>query len=253
MIYVTGDLHGWGMTEKLEPYVSPELYELDREDYVIVLGDFCMPWPGMPNNGRAMRWLESRPWTTLFIDGNHDHFPELAKLEPEAFCGGRAARLRRYPHLVHLLRGEVYTIGGVRIFCMGGAESVIDRKYRTEGVDWWPEELPSDAEYANAEANLAACGWKVDYVLTHCASSRMEPAALWPSSRFAPPMGNRLTRWLDTLEDKLEFRHWYFGHYHKTFGIDEKHSLLLDAVLPLGAVPDVMLEADWRAFNELLG
>ena len=46
------------------------------------------------------------------------------------------------------------------------------REERETGYNWWPQEMPSDEEYAACEANLEANGWQVDYVLTHDAPSR---------------------------------------------------------------------------------
>lgn len=57
--------------------------------------------------------------------------------------GGRVHEVM--PHVLHLMRGQVFDIDGLSIFTMGGASSH-DREWRTEGESWWPEELPSDAE-----------------------------------------------------------------------------------------------------------
>jgi hypothetical protein len=41
------------------------------------------------------------------------------------------------------MRGEVYNIEGNSIFVMGGGYS-LDKDFRTEGVSWWPQEMPSE-------------------------------------------------------------------------------------------------------------
>mgnify|MGYP006922489641 CR=1 FL=1 len=41
--------------------------------------------------------------------------------------------------------------------------------FRVLGHSWWPEEMPSETEYAEAKTNLGRSGWQVDCVLTHCA------------------------------------------------------------------------------------
>ena len=51
---------------------------------------------------------------------------------------------------------------------LGGAYS-IDRYARTEGVDWFPEEIPSREEYEEGLDNLEKCGYRVDYIITHTA------------------------------------------------------------------------------------
>ena len=47
--------------------------------------------------------------------------------------------------VIHLMRGQVFTIEGKKIFVFGGAES-IDKEYRIPGVSWWPQEIPSFKE-----------------------------------------------------------------------------------------------------------
>ena len=42
-----------------------------------------------------------------------------------------------------------------------------------------------------------------------------------------------LTDYLETLEQKLHYRHWYFGHYHRDCQLDDKHTLVYYAILPL--------------------
>ncbi|MFV3038172.1 hypothetical protein ACNI5A_34110, partial [Klebsiella pneumoniae] len=68
-------------------------------------------------------------------------------------------------------RGSVLELEGKKYLCFGGAESP-DREEREPGVNWWKQEMPSDEEYAACEQNLEACGYQVDYVLTHDAPSR---------------------------------------------------------------------------------
>ena len=69
------------------------------------------------------------------------------------------------------MRGQVYEIDDKKWFTFGGAKSQ-DQAIRIEGKDWWPGEMASEREYEEAVRNLAANGWKVDYVVTHCAPTR---------------------------------------------------------------------------------
>ena len=68
--------------------------------------------------------------------------------------------------IIHVLRGEVLSLKGKRIFCFGGAFS-IDRAYRTLNKSYWKEEVPSEEDYENGNKNLKACDYKEDYVITH--------------------------------------------------------------------------------------
>lgn len=42
-----------------------------------------------------------------------------------------------------------------------------------------------------------------------------------------------LTDFLQEVEEKLEYKHWYFGHYHMELDVDDKHSLLYHAIIPV--------------------
>ena len=86
--------------------------------------------------------------------------------------------------------------------------------FRVLGHSWWPEEMPSEAECAEAEANLERAGWRVDFVLTHCAPTSVT-RALDPSYR-----PDRLTDFLESVIERCQFRRWFCGHYHLNRVID---------------------------------
>ena len=130
------------------------------------------------------------------------------------------------------MRGQVYELGDgggrgpVRVFAMGGAASH-DREYRTEGWDWFAEEMPSPDELAAAEARLDAAGWDVDLVVSHCCSVRMLPKALAAAGvSDARRHPDALNAWFDVLEDRLAYSLWCFGHYHADARLDGRHRLL---------------------------
>ena len=88
--------------------------------------------------------------------------------------------------------------------------------FRVLGLSWWPEEMPSEAEYAEAEASLDRVGWRVDCVLTHCAPTSVTKA-LDPYYH-----ADRLTDFLETVRRRCWFSWWFCGHYHVNQIIDER-------------------------------
>ena len=230
-VWVTGDVHGSIDIGKLSGRRWPEGKGLTRDDLLVVCGDFGMPWDGSNEERYWLGWLAGRPWTTLFVDGNHECFPYLADLPVTERWGGRVQIYPEWPSIVHLMRGEVYQLGDLRVFAMGGASSH-DKEWRVEGWSWFPEELPGFAELDRAEKNLDAVGWRVDAVVSHCCSSRMLPAALGAGVRMSGREGlDRLNEWFDTLEDRLDFGMWDFGHYHGDARLDERHRLIYQDVI----------------------
>lgn len=59
--------------------------------------------------------------TTLFVDGNHENFALLNALPEKHWNGGRVHEVRE--HVLYLMRGQVFTFGGLTWFTMGGVAS----------------------------------------------------------------------------------------------------------------------------------
>ena len=206
-IFVTGDTHAdldiWNVDEWAEMNFST----LTRDDYFIILGDFGALWFGDNRDSKLLDWWENMPFTTLWLDGNHENFNLIEQYEVSEWNGGRVQYMR--PHVIHLMRGEIYTLNERTFFVMGGATSV-DRAHRTPGRSWWEQEMPNFEEMDHAFQNLEAHDFKVDYVLTHCAPTRFLPTIFKGTWFDVDP----LNRFLDQLAKQIEYRQWYFGHYH---------------------------------------
>lgn len=225
MIYITSDTHIPNDMTKISADRFSRRLGVTEKDYLLICGDFGGVWAGDGTERYWLNWLDQKPFTTLFIDGNHENHRRLAAEFPTiSFHGGLAHQITN--HVFHLMRGCVFHVDGVSLFTMGGASSH-DRAWRTEGVDWWPEELPNEAEYARALDTLDHCGWNVDYVVTHCAPTDIQQEH-FPSY---PP--NALTDFLAQLDQRLSYRKWFFGHYHCDRDVDSKHICLYDRVLPI--------------------
>lgn len=166
-------------------------------------------------------WFESKPWTTCFVDGNHENHHALANLPVREWNGGLVHEVR--PHVLHLMRGEVFDIDGLTVLAMGGAASN-DRQYRREGRSWWPEEMPSEEEMEHCRASLDRVGWKVDHVVTHEAPADL--AEQLCREREREYLDDRLQRFLGELDGRLGCRAWFFGHYHGDEWRDARHRLI---------------------------
>ena len=121
MIYFTGDTHG--DFRRFNTEFFPEGKGCTKDDFVIILGDFGGVWrPEEDGSERHwLDWLEKKPWTTLFIDGNHENHSRLNAMPVEEWHGGKVHKVR--PSVLHLMRGQVFQIGGYSMFTFGGASS----------------------------------------------------------------------------------------------------------------------------------
>jgi hypothetical protein len=93
----------------------------------------------------------------LLTPGNHDWWTRI--LAAQADQPGEPAQLSE--RVFVLPRGYRFALGGTRFMSFGGAASV-DFEDRTEGRDWWAEEMPTDAD-----VQLAIAGGDTDVLLAH--------------------------------------------------------------------------------------
>lgn len=246
-VFITGDVHGDFSRFKKEVFY--EQVELTKDDYIIVAGDFGGVWDDSPNERHWLDWLDAKPFTTLFVSGNHENFDLLAALPKEEWHGGIIQRVR--PSVIHLTRGQVYEIEGKKFFTMGGASShdisggilelddpAFRRKlrqlnasgalYRVNHRSWWAAELPSEEEYQTARANLDKHDWTVDYIVTHCC-----PTLVQDELGGGAFQADHLTDFLDEVARKCQFKYWFFGHYHDDGVIRKKYVLLYEQIIKL--------------------
>lgn len=207
MIYVTGDIHGELGIRRLGSRYWPLGKTLSKEDILLIAGDFGLVFYGKNNALEQywLDWLEERPWTTVFIDGNHENFPELWSYPEKELFGGKVGILR--PSVIHLKqRGHIYTIGGKRVWCCGGAYS-IDKEDRVLGKSWWAEE---EASYVEMNAALGKLPEHVDFVLTHEAPF----SVIQHIYKGKTIQDSRTARFLDTVANLIDTNLWFFGHHH---------------------------------------
>ena len=220
-IFITGDTHCDYDWHKLNTTNFPEQKNLTKDDYVIITGDFGGVWGQDKTDKYIIKTYEKRNFTTLFVDGNHENHDALDGFPVEEWHGGKIHRISNT--VIHLMRGQVYEIGGKTFFTMGGAQST-DKIYRKEGVSWWARELPSDEEYSEAISNLEKHDFKVNFIVTHCAP---EDYAYYYTDLDISRKINKMTTVLSGLitEYDISFDGWYFGHYHEDIDFDNFHCL----------------------------
>ncbi len=233
MIYLTGDIHGSLEFDRLRPEsLLSRGVDCRAGDILFVCGDFGIPWadPDRDPDRSMLEEIAQWPYTVAFVDGNHENFPRLNGYPVIHWKGGQAHRL--LPNLFHLMRGELFDLEGHTFFTMGGAMSA-DRWMRRKGISWWPEEIPSEAEWQYARDTLDRAGWKVDYVVTHTAPTRWK---IQGGMRMLAHRGDQcpVARKLEGLEARLTCRRWFFGHLHDDrITEDGKAVWLYKRVMPL--------------------
>lgn len=224
-IYITGDTHG-DPGRFFEPALPCQ--DWTDKDKLIVAGDFgCIFGLGLTDEAKLDQ-LSQCTYEILFLDGNHECFPKIYSYPEENWCGGRVHRVRR--NIRHLMRGQVYEIEGMRIFTMGGGYS-IDQMYRIPGRSWWPEEMPTDAEYEEGLVNLRKARNRVDVIISHAAPSQsMQYLKQQGIFSVVFPQEAPLGAYLEKVARLTEHRHYYFGHIHMDAELPENRTALYYAL-----------------------
>ena len=209
MIWLLSDPHGGESAEGLRQYLE----SASQDDLLILLGDVGLRFADTEENRRFDDLLLSTKKNIAFLDGNHENFAYINSFPAEQWNGGQVHRLT--PHLVHLMRGNIYRLEGKTFFVFGGCKS--SPRWKEMGL-WYPGEEPEPEEIALAHQNLSAHEYKVDYILTH----KYEQTP--PHGTCCPEL-QKLTQYLET---HVTYRHWYAGHWHKNQAIDETHSVVYE-------------------------
>lgn len=251
MIFITGDCHG--DIKRFSTKNFPEQKELTKDDYVIICGDFGLVWAHGGEDKEEthwLDWLEEKPFTTLFVDGNHENHNRLDGYPVEEWQGGRVHKIR--PSVIHLMRGEIFDLEGKKFFAFGGASShdirdgILDmdkegewrklwkrwiaegKLFRVRNLEWWERELPSGEEMKRGRENLEAVGNAVEFIVTHCAPQSL--VELVSKREDAPDC---LTNYFDELAKTVQFQKWFFGHYHDDKQVRGKFRLLYESIVRL--------------------
>ena len=228
-VYLTGDIHG-----DIRRLLRIDDEQMTKEDIIIVLGDFGVVWE--ENSNRTLTLLEllsEKNFTTAFVDGNHENFKEIKKLESIVYWNGGYVGVLPFG-IIHLLRGEIYNLGGKRIGVCGGANSV-DKAWRKENSSWWVEEEISEDDVKNFEANLNNGDYrenKIDIMLSHDAPANIIPIVKLYSGINDGVISNSQKQ-LDKIDQMADISKWFFGHWHIDTVINEKFTCLYKSIIKI--------------------
>lgn len=211
MIYITGDTHG--NFKRIARFCQQ--VGTTEEDILIILGDAGFNFHGGDHDRYKKAAVSQLPITVFSIHGNHEMRPAtIPSYTLRPWHGGQVYVEEEFPNLLFAMDGEVYDLGGAKTVVMGGAYS-IDKEFRlARNFGWWPDEQPSDEIKARVETKLDSLGWQVDGVLSHTTPLKYEPFESFLPGFDQSKIDNSTEVWLDSIEDRLNYKHWYCGHFH---------------------------------------
>ena len=220
MIYFTGDTHG----DTLKIIRFAERMHLDQDDTIIILGDAGYNYYENERDQIAKQRLSHLKPTILCIHGNHEIRPaNISAYKTKKWNGGIVWYEDEYPKLLFAKDGEIYTLSGLNYLVIGGAYSV-DKFYRVvRGYGWWADEQPSDEIKCYVEEQIRT--HTVDVVLSHTCPGKYIPTEMFLPTVDQSDVDHSTEEWIDKIEESLDYKAWFCGHWHTDKRIDRMHFL----------------------------
>ncbi len=204
MVYVTGDTHG-----DADRLSKTALKHLNPGDTIIICGDFGFVWDASKTEQKILKSFSKRKYNICFIDGTHENFDILNSYPVTSWSGGKVHKIS--DNIFHLMRGQIFTIDGLKIFTMGGGEST-DLDYRLEEDPSAKYCIPSKQELLEGANNLENIDCKIDVIITHEPSSTIKEFLTLGDNE--PIRVTTLNAYFDELSKCSEFDRWFFGSLH---------------------------------------
>ena len=225
MIYITGDIHGDIQTFKnIIGKITCKL-----ENTLIVLGDLGANYYLNKTDKKFKNIISQYNINLFVIRGNHDANPanlnymkEIKKYENIGYIE------EEYPNIFYAKNGEVYNIENNTFLVLGGAYSV-DKWYRLEkGYKWFTDEQMTEEEKQNFwNKNII----KVDTILSHTCPYANRPIHLFLTQIDQSTVDNSMEKFLDEVKLKVEYKNWFFGHYHADEKVEENMYMLYNGII----------------------
>ena len=220
MVYITGDIHRvLSILTKTIEKIRPA-----HDDLMVLLGDVGVNFSGGSRDVDIKTQMNKMGVRFFCIHGNHENRPQnIDSYVLKDWHGGSVLYEEQFPNLLFPVDGDIFELEGKQCLVIGGAYSV-DKHYRLKtGRKWWADEQPSPEIKAYVEEQIR--GHKVDVVFSHTCPFKYIPTECFISGIDQSMVDNSTEKWLDTIEEALDYKAWYLGHWHINKHIDKMHFL----------------------------
>lgn len=212
MIYITGDTH--------RDFSRLYGLEMTSKDILIILGDIGINYCLNDEDIKIKEFLKKLKVRLFCIQGNHEERPEnISSYHEVEMFGGKVYIEDDYPNLIFAKNGELYNIDGKSVLVIGGAYSV-DKEYRLlYRYKWFKNEQLSQYEMNNILDKYS--GKNIDIILSHTCPYKYEPREVFMAGLDQSKVDKTMEHFLDEVEEKVNYKKWYCGHYHTEKQIDK--------------------------------
>lgn len=220
MIYYTGDIHG----STLEIVTFCVRFQLSKDDTIVILGDVGANYFGDERDAAFKAEFAKLQPTILCVHGNHEIRPQnIPSYKIREWKGGDVWYEEAYPNVLFAKDGEIYDIEGTKHLVIGGAYSV-DKHYRLlRGYGWWEDEQPSEEIKRYVEQQIKEKPF--DVILSHTCPFKYEPVEMFLPGIDQSTVDDSTEKWLDKIEEMVDYKAWYCGHWHINKRIEKMHFL----------------------------
>ena len=231
-IYITGDTHGLIDIQKVVTWYQVNEEKLTQDDILIICGDTNIaPFYGVPESRKALPIFDKMKITIAYVDGNHENFEKLNMMDIEEWNGGKIHR--HSDNVIHLMRGQIYSIEGMKILTIGGATSP-DKNLRLLGMDYFKEEDIMQYDIDETLNNLQDNNNTVDIIISHTIGKEFIYKRMFNEIHAMESYMGGINNFLDYIGEITTYKHWYFGHFHMDVDyIEDNKSAVFNRIIKI--------------------
>ena len=231
-IFVKGDCHGdfyflkqWCINNNTS-----------KNDYLVLCGDAGINYYLNKAEENLKKEISECPITLICVHGNHEERPKNIpsyKFQYDKKLKCNVWYEEKYPNIIFPQDG-VIEISGHKCLILGGAYS-IDKYYRIYGrLPWFPEEQMSNEDKERIFKILEKEN-SFEYIFSHTApliyERELEELFIPGVSQYE--IDKSMEQFLTEVHEKINFKHWFFGHFHDDFDLTEKVTILYKDIVEL--------------------
>ena len=217
MIYITGDTHREFTKILFLSFQSKTTYD----DVIIILGDVGVNYYNGEIDNQLKEQLSKVPITFFCIHGNHEKRPQTINTYKEKiYKDGIVYYEDKYPNLLFAKDGEIYNFDNKKVLVIGGAYS-IDKEIRiAKGYGWWKDEQPSEKLKKEILEKIKD-NKDIDIVLSHTCPYKYLTHEAFLDGIEQSKVDYGTEKFLDFIEENVNYKKWYCGHFHIDKKIDK--------------------------------
>ena len=231
--FCTGDIHG--SLSRIKTLCKQE--NTTKEDYLVICGDLGLNYFLDERDTHIKDKLARMPITIIGIHGNHEerawNIPTYKRVYNEELKCYTWIEPDR-PNIIFPEDGIFY-LKNKKCLCLGGAYSV-DKYYRLYcGAGRWFESEQMTTEEKERILNIIDKENSFNYIFSHTIPLKYERELerLFLPTVNQDEVDKSMEQFLDVVEDRITYDHWFFGHFHDSFDLTDKVTILYNLIVEL--------------------